>query len=132
MNLESLEIHEPYTAIIDMGGICRLAAPEKDERSPNSDEKFKWKDHGERIASKVFIQHPNANKIKCVNDHYESEHTAKDDHDRDSRAKGYGHISNEFFKPDDTFPSNQQLSKIRTKSANKSRLQKSVLTYLKK
>ena len=59
-----------------------------------------------------------------------SQHTTKDD-ERDRRSKGYGHIANEFFKPDDIFPSNQQLSKILTKSANKSRLQKSVLTYVR-
>ena len=56
-----------------------LLSTEKYDRSPNSVDRFKWKDYCDRIASKVFCRHQNADKSICVNDPYESQHTTKDD-----------------------------------------------------
>ena len=79
LNMEAIEIEGPYTAIVDMGMVWRLALPKKNEKSPNSDDNFKFKDYGEKVADLVITRHPNADRIICTNDPYESPHTTKDD-----------------------------------------------------
>lgn len=48
INKDSTTVDSDYTAIVDMGMIWRLAMPETDEKSPDSDEPFKNKDYGKK------------------------------------------------------------------------------------
>ena len=95
--------------------------PAVGERSPDSDAKFTWQDFGDRVADVTVNRHVNAGTIICVNDPYDYENSTKDD-ERHRRAKGYGQIPNEFFKPDGEFPSRPKLARLLSKAENKIRL----------
>ena len=129
MKLETFEPTAPYIAILDMGHIWRLSIPNPGEKSPDSDDKFTWKDFGDRLSDIAVKRHSNANIIICVNDVYDYENCTKDD-ERARRAEGYGQIPNEFFKPESEFPSKAKLARILSKSENKIRLQKFTLKVL--
>ena len=48
INKDSTTIVSDYTAIIDMGMMWRLAMPETNEKSPDSDDPFRYKDYGKK------------------------------------------------------------------------------------
>ena len=68
-----------YIAIIDMGMIWRLSIPKSEEKSPESDEPFKFKDYFKRVADMLVDRHPSASTIICVNDVYDHPHATKED-----------------------------------------------------
>ena len=70
--MNSKVIEDEYTAIVDMGMMWQLAMPATDEKSPNTDEKYKWRDYGHNVANTILARHHNATKIICVNDVYDS------------------------------------------------------------
>ena len=68
MHKDITPLHCDYTAIVDMGMIWRLAMPESEEKSLESDEPFKYKDYGDKVADMIMKRHPTASTIICVND----------------------------------------------------------------
>ena len=104
--------------------------PATDEKSPDTDENYKWRDYGHNVANTILARHRNATKIICVNDVYDSTYSTKDD-ERILREKGLGNIPNEHYKPDGNFPSRTKFNKILRKPDNKIRLQKFFLKALK-
>ena len=79
MHKDITPLHCDYTAIVDMGMIWRLAMPESEEKSLESDEPFKYKDYGDKVADMIMKRHPTASTIICVNDVYEHHHSTKED-----------------------------------------------------
>ena len=102
MNTDLVQLDEDYIAVVDMGMIWRLCLPATDERSPDSDEKYKWNDYHDNVTKTLVARHPRAKMIISVNDDYTAKHTIKDD-ERIQRGKGLGNVPNEFFKPGDDF-----------------------------
>ena len=129
MHINSKVIEDKYTAIVDMGMMWRLAMPAMDEKSADTDEKYKWRDYGHNVANTILARHHNASKIICVNDVYDSTYSTKDD-ERILREKGLGNIPNEHYKPEGNFPSRIKFNKILRKPENKIRLQKFILKAL--
>ena len=102
--------------------IWRLSMPSSDRKSPDNDENFKYKDYGKRVANTVVARHPNAKRIVCVNDVYGHPYSTKED-ERSRRGKKEEKSPNEFFKPNDDFPSRKKFNKILQNQQNKRRLQ---------
>ena len=121
MNTDLVQLDEDYIAVVDMGMIWRLCLPAIDERSPDSDEKYKWNDYHDNVAKTLVARHPRAKMIISVNDDYTVKYTIKDE-ERQRREKRLGNIPNEFFKPEDEFPSRVKFNKILQKPENKIRL----------
>ena len=85
---------------------------------------------GKNVCYKILTRHSNAERIICVNDVYDTQHSIKDD-ERELRVQGMGHIPNEHFKPNDPFPSTSKFNKILCSKSNKIRLQKFSQNYLR-
>ena len=131
MNTDLVQLDEDYIAVVDMGMIWRLCLPAIDERSPDSDEKYKWNDYHDNVAKTLVARHPRAKMIISVNDDYTVKYTIKDE-ERQRREKSRGNIPNEFFKPEDEFPSRVKFNKILQKPENKIRLQERILKAIEK
>ena len=122
MTFDSVDIQEPYTALVDMGMVWRMAVPTTEDKLDDNS-KLTWLNFGINVCSKILSRHPNAERIICVNDDYDTQHSIKDD-ERELRLQGMGHIPNEYFKPSDLFPSTSKFNKILCSKTNKVRLQK--------
>ena len=113
-----------------MGMIWRLSIPKSEEKSPESDEPFKFKDYFKRVADRLVDRHPSASTIICVNDVYDHPHATKED-ERIQRQKNVGVIPNEFFREQDVFPHRNKFQKILQSAENKKRLQKCLYKFIK-
>ena len=74
----STDIQGPYTALVDMGMVWRMAVPTTEDRSDDNS-KLKWFNYGENVCSIIFSRHTNAERIVCVNDEYDTPYSIKDD-----------------------------------------------------
>ena len=56
MQINSKVIEDEYIAIVDMGMMWRLAMPAMDEKSADTDEKYKWRDYGHNVANTILAR----------------------------------------------------------------------------
>lgn len=129
MSLTSVHLQEPYTALIDMGMIWRMATPSAEDRQKQDGTPYKWFDYVHKVASIIRTRHDRAAHIICVNDSYDAPYSTKDD-ERDLRLQGKAHIPNTYMKLSDTFPSAKAFTTLLCSVSNKSRLQKLIGSYL--
>ena len=121
-------IPEPdvYTSIIDMGLIWRLTTPTTEDREKGDGTKYTWGDYAQKLVRSVLARHKNAERIICVNDSYDQNHSIKDS-ERILRQKHLP-IRNVYMKSKDKFPSNKEFHALLSKPENKLRLQAFIQT----
>jgi hypothetical protein len=129
LSLQPVDLQEPYTAVIDMGMIWRMATPSAEDRQTQLGTPYKWSDYVEKVSSIILARHSNAERIICVNDPYDAPYSTKDD-ERDLRVQGKEHIPNTYMKLSDTFPSAQAFKTLLCSVSNKGRLQTMICAYL--
>ena len=129
LSLQPVDIQQPYTALIDMGMIWRMATPSAEDRQTEDGTPYKWSDYVHKISSIIFARHQNADRIFCVNDPYDVAYSTKDD-ERDKRVQGQAHIPNVYMKLDDSFPAATAFKTLLCSVSNKGRLQKLICSYL--
>jgi hypothetical protein len=56
LSLQSVHLQEPYTALIDMGMIWRMATPSAEDRKKQDGTPYKWSDYVHKVSS--IIHHP--------------------------------------------------------------------------
>eukprot|EP00745_Piridium_sociabile_P040935 TRINITY_DN7979_c0_g1_i3.p1 TRINITY_DN7979_c0_g1~~TRINITY_DN7979_c0_g1_i3.p1 ORF type:complete len:449 (-),score=103.89 TRINITY_DN7979_c0_g1_i3:362-1708(-) len=128
-SLQHVDLQEPYTALIDMGMIWRMATPSTEDRQKQDGTPYKWSDYVDKVASIILARHGDADRIFCVNDPYDAAFSTKDD-ERDLRVQGKAHIPNTYMKCTDPFPSAQAFKTLLCSVSNKVRLQKLIFDYL--
>ena len=128
LSLQSLDLQEPYTALIDMGMIWWMAIPSEEDRQTQDGTPYKWSDYVHKVSSIIFGHHGDAECIICVNDPYNAECSTKDDK-RDLRVQGKAHVPNTCMKLGDSFPSATAFKTLLCND-NKGRLQKVIHSYL--
>ena len=104
LSLQSVDLQEPYTALIDMGMIWRIATPSAEDRQMQYGTPYKWSDYVHKVSSIILACHGDAERIICVNDLYDAPYSTKDN-ERDLRVQGKAHIPNAYMKLSDLFPS---------------------------
>ena len=129
LSLQSVDLQEPYIALIDMGMIWRMATPSAEDRQTPYGTPYKWLDYVHKVSSIIFARHSDAERIICVNDPYDAPHSTKDD-EHDLRVQGKTHIPNVYMKLRDTFPSPKSFKTLLCSTSNKGRLQKLICDYL--
>ena len=129
LSLQSVNLQEPYTVLIDMGMLWRIATPSAEDRQTQYGTPYTWSDYVQKISSIILARHVNAERIVCVNDPYDAPYSNKDN-ERDQRVHGKVHIPNVYMKLTDPFPSAQNFKTLLCSKSNKGRLQKLVCDYL--
>ena len=102
--LQSVNLQEPYTALIDMGMVWRMATPTSEDRQKPDSTQYTWSDYVSKVVNIILARHVRADRIICVNDPYDAANSTKDN-EKDLRAQGKAHIPNTYMKLDDPFPS---------------------------
>lgn len=128
-SLQSIDLQEPYIALIDMGMIWRMATPSAEDRQTQDGTPYKWSDYIHKVSSIILARHSDAFKIICVNDPYDAELSTKDD-ERDLRVQGKTYVPNTYMKLEDPFPSAKAFKTLLCSISNKGRLQKLICHYL--
>ena len=77
-NMSSIPEPSLYTAIVDMGFIWHLAAPNIEEREKCYGTMYTWKDYADKVVESVLKRHKYAERIICLNDPYDLSYTIKD------------------------------------------------------
>ena len=129
LHLQSIDLQESYTVLIDMGMVWRMATPSAEDRQKQDATPYKWSDYAHKVSSIILARHANAHRIFCVNDPYATTYSIKDD-ERALRVQGRVHVPNVFMKLNDPFPSAKELKKFLCSASNKGRLQKLIHSYL--
>lgn len=129
LKFDAVHVREPYTALVDMGMVWRMAIPSSENRIRDDDGKLMWSDYAKNVSNIILNRHHNAERIICVNDVYDTQYSIKDD-ERQLRIQGMGHIPNEHFKFDNPFPSTAKFNSILCSKTNKFRLQKFLQRYI--
>ena len=128
-SLQSVDLQEPYVALIDMGMIWRMATPTAEDRQTQDGTPYKWSDYVHKVSSIILARHGNAHRIVCVNDPYNTAYSTKDD-ERDLRVQGREHVPNIYMKLGNPFPSAREFKTLLCSISNKERLQKLICSYL--
>ncbi|KAL7406745.1 hypothetical protein ABVT39_025594 [Epinephelus coioides] len=84
--LQSVDLQEPYTALVDMGMIWRMATPSAEDRQTQDGIPYKWSVI-HKVSSIILARHHDADHIICVNDPYHAAYSTKDD-ERDLQVQG--------------------------------------------
>ena len=129
LSLQSVDLNEPYIALVDMGMIWRMATPSAEDRQTEDGTPYKWSDYVHKLSSIILARHRGAERIFCVNDPYDAAYSTKDD-ERDLRVQGKTHVPNTYMKLDDPFPSAKAFNTLLCSISNKGRLQKLIYSYL--
>ena len=129
LHLQSIDLQESYTVLIDMGMVWRMATPSAEDRQKQDATPYKWSDYAHKVSSIILARHANAHRIFCVNDPYDTTYSIKDD-ERALRVQGRVHVPNIFMKLNDPFPSAKELKTFLCSASNKGRLQKLIHSYL--
>ncbi len=103
LSLQCVDLHEPYTALIDMGMIWRMATPSAEDRQTQGDISYKWSNYVQTLSSIILPRHVAAERIICVNDPYDAAYSTIDD-ERDLRVQRKAHVPNTYMKLDDPSP----------------------------
>ena len=128
-SLQSVDLKEPYTALIDMGMIWRIATSSAEDRQTHHATPYKWSDYVHKVSSIILARHPDAECVICVNDSYDTPYSTKDD-EHDLRVQGSIHILNTYMKLNDSFLSAQAFKMLLCSVSKKGRLQKLICVYL--
>ena len=79
LSLRCVDQHEPYTALIDLGMIWRMATPSAEDRQTDTHTHdgipYKWFNYVQRLSSIIRACHIAAERIICGNDPYNAAHT---------------------------------------------------------
>jgi hypothetical protein len=129
LTLQSVDLQEPYIALIDMGMIWRIATPSAEDRQTQDGTPYKWLDYMHKMSSIILARHGDADRIICVNDPYDTAYSTKDD-ERDLRVQGKAHVPNTYMKLHDPFPSAKAFNMLLCSTSNKGRLQQLICSYL--
>ena len=70
--MQSVDLQEPYIALIDMGMIWRMATPSAEDRQTQDGTPYKWSDYVHKVSSIILARHGDADRIICVNDPYDA------------------------------------------------------------
>ena len=62
-SLQSVDLQEPYVALIDMGMIWRMATPTAEDRQMQDSTPYKWSDYVHKVSSIILARHGNAHRI---------------------------------------------------------------------
>ncbi len=54
LTLQSVDLQEPYTALIDTGMIWRMATPSVEDRQTQDGTPYKWSDYVHKVSSVIF------------------------------------------------------------------------------
>ncbi|KAJ8375166.1 hypothetical protein SKAU_G00057460 [Synaphobranchus kaupii] len=127
--LQSVDLQEPYIALVDMGMIWRMATPSAEDRQTQDGTPYKWLDYVHKVSSIILARHGDADRIICVNDPYDAAYSTKDN-ERDLRVQGKAHVPNTYMKLGDPFPSAREFKTLVCSVSNKGRLQKLIRSYL--
>ena len=130
-SLQSVDLQEPYVALIDMGMIWRMATPTAEDRQTQNGTPYKWSNyvHNHKVSSIILAHHGNAHRIVCVNDPYNTAYSTKDD-ERDLRVQGRAHVPNIYMKLGNPFSFAREFKTLLCSISNKGRLQKLICSYL--
>ena len=60
-----------HVSIIDMGLLCRISLPSKEDRETYDGSHFTRKDYAEKMFLKIMGRHPNASEFHFINDRYD-------------------------------------------------------------
>ena len=120
LHLQSIDLQESYTVLIDMGMVWRMATPSAEDRQKQDATPYKWSDYAHKVSSIILARHANAHRIFCVNDPYDTTYSIKDD-ERALRVQGRVHVPNVFMKLNDPFPSAKELKTFLCSASNKGR-----------
>ncbi len=129
LTLQSVDLQEPYTALIDMGMIWRMATPSVEDRQTQDGTPYKWSDFVHKVSSIIIACHHDADRIICVNDPYDTAFSTKDD-ERDLRVQAKAHVPNTYMKLGDPFPSATAFKTFLFSVSIKGRLQKLICSYM--
>ena len=60
LSIQPVNLQEPYTALIDMGMIWRMATPSAEDWRTEDGTLYKWSDYVHHVSSIIFTRHHNA------------------------------------------------------------------------
>ena len=63
--LQSVNLQEPYTALIDMGMVWRMATPSTEDRQKPDSTPYTWSDYVHKLISIILARHGRADHIMC-------------------------------------------------------------------
>ncbi len=127
LSMQTITKPTPYTALVDMGLIWRIASPNTEDREKDDGLKYTWGDYSDKIVSIVLFRHVDADTIICINDPYDQSYCIKDD-ERDLRSQLQGVIPNVYMKRSEPFPLAKHFKTLLCSGANKMRLQELIKT----
>jgi len=55
ISLQSVQLQDPYTALIDMGMLWRMAAPSLEDRQTQYGTPYKWSDYVHKVSSIIVV-----------------------------------------------------------------------------
>ena len=126
-SLQSIDLHKPYVAVVDMDMIWSMAAPTAEDRQMEDGTPYNWSDYVQKVSSVIIARHGDTDRIICVNDPYDAAYSTKDD-ERDLRVQGNAHVPNTYMNLADPSPVPERSKRCRV--SNKGQLQKLICNYL--
>ena len=100
LSLQSIDLQEPYVAVVNMDMIWSMAAPTAEDRQMEGGTPYNYVHN---VSSIILARHGDADNIICLNDSYDAAYSTKDD-ERDLWVQGKAHIPNTYMNLTDPSP----------------------------